>query len=90
MNWEVLLAVFIWEFTCVENCSECVLYGLVSHSVVRQLPLEWFSSLIVNRCGFFEYPTLCSDPFVGLLNGQTDGQLASSICDNAVVILKWP
>ena len=39
---------------------------------------------------FFEYPTLCSDPFVGLLNGQTDGQLASSICDNAVVILKWP
>ena len=48
------------------------------------------SSLIVNRCGFFEYPTLCGDPFVGLLNGQTDGQLASSICDNAVVILKWP
>ena len=39
---------------------------------------------------FFEYPTLFSDPFVGLLNGQTDGQLASSICDNAVVILKWP
>ena len=53
-------------------------------------PTEWFSSLIVNGCGFFEYPTLCSDPFVGLLNGQTDGQLASSICDNAVVILKWP
>ena len=52
----------------------------------------WFglSSLIVNGCGFFEYPTLCSDPFVGLLNGQTDGQLASSICDNAVVTLKWP
>ena len=53
-------------------------------------PTEWFSSLIVNGCGFFEYPTLCSDPFVGLFNGQTDGQLASSICDNAVVILKWP
>ena len=53
-------------------------------------PTEWLSSLIVNRCGFFEYPTLCSDPFVGLLNGQTDGQLASSICDNAVAILKWP
>ena len=40
MNWEVLLAVFIWDFTRVENCSECVLYGLVSHSVVRQLPLS--------------------------------------------------
>ena len=76
MNWEVLIAVFILDFTCVENCSECVLYGL--------------SFLIVNGCGFFEYPTLCSDPFVGLLSGQTDGQLASSICDNAVVILKWP
>ena len=49
-------------------------------------PTQW----IVDGCGFFEYPTLCSDPFVGLLNGQTDGQLASSICDNAVVILKWP
>ena len=53
-------------------------------------PTEWLSSLIVNGCSFFEYPTLCSDPFVGLLNGQTDGKLASSICDNAVVILKWP
>ena len=50
-------------------------------------PTEWLSSLIVNGCGFFEYPTSCSDPFVGLLNGQTDGQLASSICDNAVIIL---
>ena len=74
----------------LQNCSECVLYGLVSHSVVRQLPPEWLSFWIVDGCGFFEYPTLCSDPFVGLLNGQTEGQLASSICDNAVVILKWP
>ena len=53
-------------------------------------PTEWLSFWIVDGCVFFEYPTLCSDPFVGLLNGQTDGQLASSICDNAVVILKWP
>ena len=51
MNWEVLLAVFIWDFTCVENCSECVLYGLVSHSG-EATPTEWFSSLIVNGCGF--------------------------------------
>ena len=48
-------------------------------------PTEWLSFWIVDGCGF-----LCSDPFLGLLNGQTDGQLASSICDNAVVILKWP
>ena len=24
MNWEVLLAMCIWDFTCVVNCSECV------------------------------------------------------------------
>ena len=26
MNWEVLLALCIWDFTCVGNCSECASY----------------------------------------------------------------
>ena len=46
--------------------SECVLYGLVSPLSGEATPTEWLRFWIVDGCGFFEYPTLCSDPFVGL------------------------
>ena len=52
MNWEVLLALCIWDFTCVANCSECISYGLVSLSV-EATSTEWLSFVIVYGCGFF-------------------------------------
>ena len=52
MNCDVLLAVFIWDFTCVENCSECVLY-VWSPLSGEATPTEWLSFWIVDGCGFF-------------------------------------
>ena len=52
MNWEVLLAVFIWDFTCVENCSECVIIWFGLPLSGEATATEWLKSWIVNGCGF--------------------------------------
>ena len=53
MNWEVLLAMCIWDFTCVGNCSECV-----SCQTLKSFQLEIERRKIVTTSGISKMPNI--------------------------------
>ena len=53
MNWEVLLPMCIWDFTCVGNCSECV-----SCQTLKSFQLEIERRKIVTTSGISKMPNI--------------------------------
>ena len=75
MNWEVLLAMCIWDFTCVGNCSECV-----SCQTLKPFQLEIERRKIVTTSGISKMPNIYIQSVKSILpthelstsNGQKD------------------
>ena len=83
MNWEVLLAMCIWDFTCVGNCSECV-----SCQTLKSFQLEIERQKIVTTSGISKMPNIYIQSVKSILpthelstsNGQkTMSQMAKSV-----------
>ena len=83
MNWEVLLAMCIWDFTCVGNCSECV-----SCQTLKSFQLEIERRKIVTTSGISKMPNIYIQSVKSILpthelstsNGQkTMSQMADSL-----------
>ena len=53
MNWEVLLAMCIWDFTCVVNCSECV-----SCQTLKSFQLKIERPKMVTTSGISKMPNI--------------------------------
>ena len=83
MNWEVLLAMCIWDFTCVGNCSECV-----SCQTLKSFQLEIERRKVVTTSGISKMPNIYIQSVKSILpthelstsNGQkTMSQMAHSL-----------